>query len=113
MNNEQAATSTPEYPTINAVVEEGVKFIKSFGKAISASVQDLPDYMVVNVNQDIREKLDALVEAGIVKNRRGAAQFLIKEGLKNHTKIFDKIDETKTKIADLRQQLQEIAQEQT
>ena len=112
MNNGQTATSTPEYPTINAVVDESVKFIKAFGKAVSTSVQDLPDYMLINVDQNIREKLDALVEAGIVENRREAAQFLIKEGLKNHTAIFDKIDETKAKIADLRQQMKNIAQEQ-
>ncbi|OQY27383.1 MAG: hypothetical protein B6I38_10155 [Anaerolineaceae bacterium 4572_5.1] len=109
MNKEQTATAQPEYPTLNAIVAEGVKFVETMGKAISSSIQNLPDFMIVNMDDDIRSQIDALVDAGIVENRREGAKFLIKEGLENHTGIFDKIDETKTKIAALRQQLQEIA----
>ncbi|MEA2007507.1 MAG: hypothetical protein U9O54_00125 [Chloroflexota bacterium] len=109
MNEEQAATANPEYHTINAVIDEGVKFVETLGKVIFDAVQDLPNLMVINADEDIRDKLDALVEAGIVENRREGAKFLIKEGLGNHTGIFDKIDETKIKIAELRQQLQNVA----
>ena len=109
MNEEQATTSNPEYPTIDAVFAETTKFLKSLGKAVAATIQDMPDLMMVKVDKDIREKLDALVEAGIVENRREAAKSLIAEGLKNRTSVFDKIKETKVQITELRQQMHEVA----
>jgi len=112
MNEEQAATANPAYPTLDAVVTETGRFLKSMGKAMITTVQDMSDLMIVKVDKDIRERLDSLVEIGIVENRREAAKSLIADGLKNRTSIFNKIDETKAKITELRQQIHEVAQEQ-
>lgn len=101
----EAAAANPEYPTLDTVVAEAVKFVESLGKAIATTVQDASNVMVVNVDKETREQLDLLVDAGVVDNRREAASSLIKEGLKSREGIFGKIEETRAQIAELRQQI--------
>lgn len=111
MTKEQTATASPKYPTLEALFSESMKFVKSMGEATAATIQDASDLMMIKIDEDTRKRLDALVEVGLVENRREAAQLLLREGLKNHTEIFERIDKTKTKIADLRQQMREIGRE--
>jgi len=52
---------------------------------------------MVRVNKDILEKLDELVDSGVNSSRSEAAAFMIGEGMKFKTDLFEKIAE-KTEI---------------
>lgn len=111
MNENQTTTGSTEYPTLDAIVNEAGKFLNSLGKAATATIEDWSDLMMVTVEKDIRDQLDEIIDAGLAKNRREAAQILMKEGLKNRSGIFEKIQETNAQITELRQQMQNIAKE--
>jgi len=105
---EATEASESEHPTLDALVKETVKLFESLGKALTSTIQDVSNLMVVDVDADTRKKLDLLVEAEVVQNRREAATSLIKEGLKNREAVFKKIERTNSQIAELRQQMRAI-----
>ena len=97
---------------VHAVVGETVKLLESLGKALTKTAQDVSNLMVVKVDDQIRGKLDALVGAGLSNNRRAAATSLIEEGINSKSSDFEKIEQTKEEIAELRQQMQSLVYDQ-
>ena len=93
---------------IHAVVGETVKLLESLGKALTKTAQDVSNLMIVKVDDQIRDKLDALVGAGLSNNRRTAATTLIEEGINSKSVDFEKIKQTKEEIAELRKQMQSL-----
>jgi len=63
---------------------------------------------MVRVNDEALRYLDMLVEAEICKSRSESAAFLIAEGIKANTALYERISEVTQQIAELRRQLREI-----
>ena len=93
---------------IHAVVGETVKLLESLGKALGKTVQDASNLMLIKVDNQIRDHLDTLVESGLSKNRHTAVSSMIEVGIKSKGTDFEKIQQTKEEIEELRKQMQSL-----
>ncbi|HEX5875813.1 MAG TPA: hypothetical protein VFY60_14295 [Pyrinomonadaceae bacterium] len=68
---------------------------RTIEKAISAK----DDYVVaVKISPEAQEKLEALVQAGVFRSRAEAAGFLIDEGIKTQSALFERV---RAKLAEI------------
>lgn len=80
----------------------------SLRTAVSRALVDRTNVVMVRVNDETLRYLDMLVEAEICKSRSESAAFLIAEGIKANTALYERISEVTQQIAELRRQLREI-----
>jgi len=75
---------------------------RTIEKAISAK----DDYVVaVKISADAQNRLDQLVQAGVFRSRAEAAAFLIDEGVKTQSALFDRVEQKLAEIEKLRTEL--------
>src|SRR5436189_5366523 len=75
---------------------------RTIEKAISAK----DDYVVaVKVSPEAQEKLEQLVQAGVFRSRAEAAGFLIEEGIKTQSALFERVRQKLAEIERLRAEL--------
>src|SRR2546425_11378061 len=84
------------------------KATESIGKAIDSALAARDHVVMVRVNDDSLKSLDALVQTGIFKSRSEAAAFLISEGVKAQSALFERISERIKEIERLRAELKGI-----
>jgi len=84
------------------------KATESIGKAIDSALAARDHVVMVRVNDDSLRSLDALVQTGIFKSRSEAAAFLISEGVKAQSALFERISERIKEIERLRAELKGI-----
>ncbi len=78
---------------------------RTIEKAISAK----DDYVVaVKISADAQNRLDQLVQAGVFRSRAEAAAFLIDEGVKTQTALFERVAQKLTEIERLRAELRSM-----
>ena len=95
--------------------------VESLGATLKQTVQGAlsarENVVMVRLNNESVSRLDELVDAGLVNSRSEAAAFLIAEGIKSRSEIFDriavKIDEIRKARAELRDLLDEPPGEET
>lgn len=81
---------------------------RTIEKAISAK----DDYMLaVKVSGDASHKLGQLVQAGVFGTRAEAASFLIDEGIKTQTHLFERVEQKLAEIERLRAELRGMVAE--
>ena len=107
----ESEVESSEPTAFENLLQDTVKFVGSFGKAFVSTAQDTSNLLLVTVDAETREQLDLLVNSGAAVNRREAAAALIREGLGSRNGILEKIRQTNTQIADLRQQMRTLAGE--
>ena len=84
--------------------------LSSIGRDISRTIERAisakDDYVVaVKVTPEAQEKLEQLVQAGVFRSRAEAAAFLIDEGIKSQTPLFDRVGQKLSEIERLRAEL--------
>jgi hypothetical protein len=79
--------------------------------AVSRALANRTNVVMVRVNDETLRYLDMLIEADICKSRSESAAFLIAEGVKAKTALYERIAEVTEQIAELRRQLREIVGE--
>ncbi|PYS93323.1 MAG: hypothetical protein DMF64_05590 [Acidobacteria bacterium] len=84
--------------------------LSSIGRDISRTIERAisakDDYVVaVKVSHDAQDKLEQLVQAGVFRSRAEAAAFLIDEGIKSQTALFDRVAQKLSEIERLRAEL--------
>ena len=67
--------------------------------------------VMVRVDRDVLEKLDELVDSGVNSSRSEAAAYMIAEGMKSKTDLFDKIAEKTEIIRNAREELRKLLNE--
>src|SRR5688500_11145546 len=83
---------------------------RTIEKAISAK----DDYVVaVKVSPEAQEKLEALVQAGVFRSRAEAAGFLIEEGIKTQSALFERVSQKLAEIERLRAELRGLIADRT
>jgi len=83
---------------------------RTIEKAISAK----DDYVVaVKISPEAQEKLEALVQAGVFRNRAEAAGFLIDEGIKTQSALFERVRQKLAEIERLRAELRGLIADKT
>ncbi len=80
----------------------------SLRTAVARALTGRTNVVMIRVNDETLRYLDMLVEADICKSRSESAAFLIAEGVKANTALYERIAEVTEQIAELRRQLREI-----
>jgi hypothetical protein len=88
------------------------KATESIGKAIESALSARDHVVMVRVNDESLYGLDALIQSGIFKSRSEAAAFLISEGMKAQSALFDRIKERISEIERLRTELKDMIRPQ-
>src|SRR5918997_3331403 len=79
---------------------------RDISRTIERAISAKDDYVVaVKVSHDSQEKLEQLVQAGVFRNRAEAAAYLIDEGIKTQSALFDRVQQKLAEIERLRAEL--------
>ena len=82
---------------------------RDISRTIERAISAKDDYVVaVKVSADAQEKLDQLVQAGVFRSRAEAAAFLIDEGVKTQSALFERVQQKLSEIERLRAELREL-----
>ena len=92
---------------IAARIPESLSSIgRDISRTIERAISAKDDYVVaVKVSHDAQDKLEQLVQAGVFRSRAEAAAFLIDEGIKSQTALFDRVAQKLSEIERLRAEL--------
>jgi len=79
---------------------------RDISRTIERAISAKDDYMLaVRVSQDAQIKLGQLVQAGVFGTRAEAAAFLIDEGIKTQSALFERVEQKLAEIERLRAEL--------
>ena len=85
---------------------------RDISRTIERAISAKDDYVVaVKVSPSAQEKVDQLVSAGIFRNRAEAAGFLVEEGIKTQSALFDRVQQKLAEIERLRAELRGMVNE--
>jgi Arc/MetJ-type ribon-helix-helix transcriptional regulator len=84
--------------------------LSAIGRDISRTIEKAmsakDDYVVaVKISPEAQDKLEQLVQAGVFRSRAEAAGFLIDEGIKTQSALFDRVKQKLAEIERLRAEL--------
>lgn len=84
--------------------------LSAIGRDISRTIERAmaakDDYVVaVKVSHEAQDKLEQLVQAGVFRTRAEAAAYLIDEGIKTQSALFDRVQQKLSEIERLRAEL--------
>ena len=86
---------------------------RDISRTIERAISAKDDYVVaVKVSHDAQEKLEQLVQAGVFRNRAEAAAYLIDEGIKTQSALFDRVQQKLAEIERLRAELRGMINEE-
>ena len=95
--------------TVRTTVEKGTAHAERLGESLKETIQGMrtgrDNVVMVRVDDNSKSKLDELLDAGIVSSRSEAAAFLIAEGIKARSQLFDTIS---GKVEDIRKKKEEL-----
>ena len=95
--------------TVRITVEKGTAQAERIGENLKETIQGMragrDNVVMVRVDDNSKSKLDELLDAGIVNSRSEAAAFLIAEGIKARSQLFDTIS---GKVEDIRKKKEEL-----
>jgi Arc/MetJ-type ribon-helix-helix transcriptional regulator len=87
---------------------------RDISRTIERAISAKDDYVVaVKIPPAAQEKVDQLVSAGIFRNRAEAAGFLVEEGIKTQSALFDRVQQKLAEIERLRAELRGIVNERS
>lgn len=85
---------------------------RDISRTIERAIAAKDDYMLaVKVSHDAQVKLGQLVQAGVFGTRAEAAAFLVDEGIKSQTALFERVETKLVEIERLRAELRGIVGE--
>ncbi len=85
---------------------------RDISRTIERAISAKDDYVVaVKISPSAQDKVDQLVQAGIFRNRAAAAGFLVEEGIKTQSALFDRVQQKLAEIERLRAELRGIVNE--
>ncbi len=92
--------------------------LSAIGRDISRTIEKAmsakDDYVVaVKISPEAQDKLEQLVQAGVFRNRPEAAGFLIDEGIKTQSVLFERVRQKLTEIERLRAELRTLIADRT
>ena len=112
-NDENRAASSVR--DIASRIPESLSAIgRDISRTIEKAISAKDDYVVaVKVTPESQEKLEALVQAGVFRNRAEAAGFLIEEGIKTQSALFERVRQKLSEIERLRAELRGLIADRT
>ena len=103
-NSERVSSSVRD---IASRIPESLSSIgRDISRTIERAISAKDDYVVaVKVSHDAQERLEQLVQAGVFRSRAEAAAFLIDEGIKAQSPLFERVQQKLSEIERLRAEL--------
>ncbi|HZE62726.1 MAG TPA: hypothetical protein VE056_02565 [Pyrinomonadaceae bacterium] len=87
---------------------------RDISRTIERAISAKDDYVVaVKISPTAQEKVEQLVQAGIFRNRAEAAGFLVEEGIKTQSALFERVQQKLAEIERLRAELRGMVNEKT
>lgn len=77
----------------------------TFSKAVERAINVRDTTVLLRLSDESSDKIDTLVSAGVFRSRAEAAAFLIEEGIKAQSALFQRIQDKLTEIEKLRAEL--------
>ena len=81
------------------------KVPETINKAVERALNVRDSTVLLRLSEGVSESVDTLVTAGVFKNRAEAAAFLVEEGIKAQTHLFNRIAAKLEEIQRLRDEL--------
>src|SRR6188474_3655264 len=89
---EQSRTASSVRDIASRIPESLSAIGRDISRTIEKAISARDDYVVaVKVTPESQEKLEALVQAGVFRNRAEADGFLIEEGIKTQSPLFERV----------------------
>ena len=77
----------------------------TFSKAVERAINVRDTTVLLRLSDESSDKVDTLVSAGVFRSRAEAAAFLVDEGIKAQSALFQRIQDKLTEIEKLRAEL--------
>jgi Arc/MetJ-type ribon-helix-helix transcriptional regulator len=77
----------------------------TFSKAVERAMNVRDTTVLLRLSDESSDKVDTLVSAGVFRSRGEAAAFLVEEGIKAQSALFQRIQDKLTEIEKLRDEL--------
>jgi hypothetical protein len=115
LNNDESNRAASSVRDIASRIPESLSAIgRDISRTIEKAISAKDDYVVaVKVSPESQEKLEALVQAGVFRNRAEAAGFLIEEGIKTQSALFERVTQKLSEIERLRAELRGMIGDRT
>ena len=85
---------------------------RDISRTIERAISAKDEYVAaVKISPAAQEKLEQLVQAGVFSNRSEAAGFLIDEGIKTQTALFERVEQKLAEIERLKAELRGLINE--
>ncbi|HLA11341.1 MAG TPA: hypothetical protein VJ023_12195 [Pyrinomonadaceae bacterium] len=85
---------------------------RDISRTIERAMSAKDDYVVaVKISPEAQDKLEQLVQAGVFRSRAEAAGFLIDEGIKTQSALFERVQQKLAEIERLRAELRGLINE--
>jgi len=110
LRDDDAPQSEARHSSVRDIAARIPESLASIGRDISRTVERAlsakDDYVVaVKVSHEAQDKLEQLVQAGVFRSRAEAAAFLIDEGIRAQTPLFERVATKLSEIERLRAEL--------
>ncbi len=111
--DEQHARGSSSVRDIASRIPESLSAIgRDISRTIERAISAKDDYVVaVKVSPEAQDKLEQLVLAGVFHNRAEAAAYLIDEGIKTQSALFERVQQKLSEIERLRAELRGMIDE--
>ena len=111
--------SLDDLDDVDKAVRDAIGKGRDVASTVGDSIRDSIDavrstrdsVVMVRLSKDSLERLDELVDSGVTNSRSEAAAFLIGEGVKARSDLFDKIAEQTRVIREAREKLRQLLED--
>ena len=105
-SSEGARTASSVRDIASRIPESLSAIGRDISRTIEKAISAKDDYVVaVKISPEAQDKLEQLVQAGVFRNRAEAAGFLIEEGIKTQSALFERVKQKLAEIERLRAEL--------
>lgn len=112
-DSEERSRTASSVRDIASRIPESLSAIgRDISRTIERAMSAKDEYVVaVKISPSAQEKVDQLVAAGIFRNRAEAAGFLVEEGIKTQSALFERVQQKLAEIERLRAELRGMVNE--
>ena len=105
-HDDQGRTASSVRDIASRIPESLSAIGRDISRTIEKAISAKDDYVVaVKISPEAQEKLEALVQAGVFRSRAEAAGFLIDEGIRVQSALFERVRQKLAEIERLRAEL--------
>ena len=106
---------------VDKAVRDAFDKSKGIASSVGESIRDTiksvkatrDNVVMLRIDSDSLEKIDQLVDSGVTSSRSAAAAFLVEEGIKARSDLFDKIAEETEVIRKAKDRIRRLLEDET